>query len=78
MTFFRLDEDERAEYRIQDKQERYEADAGDMLPDACKCGAKDWRCTEQTVYGDDLDGNRGRPLWVWECRKCGDERQVVG
>ncbi len=26
-----------------------------------------WRCTEEWVYGDDADGNRGIKMQTWTC-----------
>ena len=41
------------------------------------CGRDDrWSLAEMTVYGDDADGNRGRPLYVFGC-ECGNECEVL-
>ena len=37
-----------------------------------------WKFLGTTLYGDDVDGNRGVPLRTWECTECGQEIEVVG
>lgn len=43
----------------------------------CDSGAS-WLLRDVTVYGDDADGNRGVPLYLWECKNCGREMEVIG
>jgi len=73
-----LDDEERSQAWYEARLDAYYDDMARYEPDEdCRCGAHSWECTEQTVYGDDADGNRGRPLRVYECRKCGNEQCSV-
>jgi len=68
--------DDMEEYK---RQRWYEEEHEPYAPeDPCdSCGGTDWRLVETTVYGDDADGRRGVPLYVYECMSCHDETLVT-
>lgn len=67
-----------AEDRREDaKRERYEERMAALpQPESkCECGGS-WVLADATIYGDDADGNRGVPLYLYECVSCGNEAEV--
>lgn len=72
-------EDDENEARQLDAEERHERDVGQHEPDepCSECGASDWELTGRDVYGADADGRRGAPMYVFNCRDCGAEMEVV-
>jgi hypothetical protein len=72
-------QEEMRHLRYEDRLEREEARAPRPRPETCRCGARDsWMQTGPPLtYGEDADGNRGRPLFVFECKACQNEVEVL-
>ena len=73
----RYGDDDYAEARRLNAEECYEHEQS-LAPDvACECGVSDWVLADTDVWGADADGRRGAMLRVWECARCGAEREVI-
>jgi hypothetical protein len=68
------------ELREDAKAEVYEEWLGTLpQPDGgCFCGGRTWVLMERFVYGDDADGNRGVPAYLYQCAACSNERTTDG